>query len=133
MTGIIYGLLGLLAIALGGLITFALLERKNNREILAVRDLYETLDEQFDALEVDRNGLVVELAATRDLLKKERDLRASAESERNQCVREDRENTIKLIETSGIADAVALGNRILSAPMPGVRLSETRDGALEKP
>lgn len=83
-----------------------------------------------------RGELQVEEAAhtaTRDLLRKEQGLRAEVEAQRNDAERRVRDHIVDQIASSGIADAVALGNRILSAPLSGVRLSETVDGALEKP
>jgi hypothetical protein len=119
--------------ALAAVIVLAFKLVASTKEQLAARDL---LDAERKQLAIARAELATETAAhavTSDELRKEKLLRTDVEAQRNQCVREDRENTIKLIEGSGIADAVSLGNRILSAPMPGVRLSKTADGALEKP
>jgi hypothetical protein len=131
--GLIWALgLGLIG-ATAAVVTFALLGRK---DAATIRQLGDLLNAERDQHRVTHGELDLETAAhavTRALLAKEKDLRASAESERNQCVREDRENTIKLIESSGVADALHLGNRILSQPLPGARLSESGSSALEKP
>lgn len=96
----------------------------------------KALEKEREEHRSTRGELAVEEAAhttTRDLLRKEQDLRADVEAQRNDAERRVRDHIIEQIASSGIADAVALGNRILSAPLPGVRLSETADGALEKP
>jgi hypothetical protein len=96
----------------------------------------KAFEKERDEHRATRGELQVEEAAhtaTRDLLKKEQDLRAEAEAQRNDAERRVRDEIVEHILASDIDGAVALGNRILSAPLPGVRLSETPDGALEKP
>ncbi len=119
--------------AIAAIVTLALKLAGAKDDQIAAMDL---LDKEREQHRVTRGELEVETAAhaaTRDELRKEKQLRTDVEAQRNQCVREDRENTVKLIENSGIADAVHLGNRILSAPLPGTKLSESGDAALEKP
>lgn len=98
--------------------------------------LAKLLDKEREDLRATRGALAVEEAAhtaTRDLLGKEQSLRAEVEAQRNQAWRECRDHIVEQILASDIAGAVALGNRLLAQPLPGVRLSETADGALEKP
>lgn len=88
-----------------------------SREQLAVRDL---LDEEREQHRKTRGELEVESAAhvvTRDELRKEKNLRASAESQRNQAHMEEREHVVRIIEKSNIADAAHLVARILAAPL----------------
>lgn len=106
---------------------------RSKDEQLAARDL---LDKEREEKNHAVNDLAVETAAhaeTRRLLAAEKDLRAVAESQRNQAWKESREEAVRIIESSGVADAAHLGNRILSMPLPGARLSETGDSALERP
>lgn len=119
--------------ALVAVIVLALKLAAAKDDQIATLDLLD--DERTRARQLEED-LRLEIGAhevTQGELDKERYLRAEAEASRNECVRRDRENTVKLIEGSGIADAVSIGNRILSAPLPGARLSETGDTALEKP
>jgi hypothetical protein len=113
--GLVWALgIGLIA-ATAAVVTFALLGRK---DAAAIRQLGDMLDAEREQHRKTRGELDLETAAhavTRQLLAKEQTLRADVEAQRNQCVREDRENTVKLIEGSGIADALALGNSILRA------------------
>lgn len=110
------------------------------REQIAMRDL---LDAERKQLSIARGELDTETAAhaaTSDELRKEKDLRASAESERNQAHLKEREHVVEIIQKSNIADAAGLVSRILSAPLvsglppqvPAPKRSEDpRDGLLD--
>lgn len=96
----------------------------------------DTLDKEREETRVVRGQLALEEAAhdaTRKELAEEKDLRARAEAERNEAWRQAREDAVQRIEALDPAAAAALGNHILSAPLPGVRLSDTADGHLERP
>jgi hypothetical protein len=80
---------------------------------------YAKLDEEYDALEVDRNGLKVELDGARESLRRERDLRAAVEAERNEAYRKARDYYAARIKASSVADAVRLVDELLSMPIPG--------------
>lgn len=125
------GITGAGSLAVTAWLIYKLVRSKDDQLVLMM-----TLDKEREEkrnLENDLNAETAAHAVTEDLRKKERDLRASAESQRNDAWKEARAHAVEVINASGIADAVSLGNRILSAPLPGTRLSETPDGALEKP
>lgn len=133
--------LGIAALSVPGLIAFAWSANRRASDLIATSTLLR--DEVIDHAKT-RGELNAEIAAhvvTRDELAKEKQLCASVEAQRNEAWRYARENAVKIIEASGIADAVSLGNRILSAPLPGsmpdavpvVPRSEDGDAALEKP
>jgi hypothetical protein len=87
------------------------------REQIAARDL---LDQEREQHAKTRGELVMETAAhavTRDELRKEKDLRASAESQRNGAYLEEREHVVTIVKTSNIADAAGLVSHLLSAPL----------------
>jgi hypothetical protein len=87
------------------------------RELLATRDLYEKLDEEFDALEVDRNGLKAELDSERKKTAKLTDRVSEAEAERNEAQRKERLYVVEKIKRAGIADANRIVADILAAPL----------------
>lgn len=128
------GISGVSTLALVGVVVWLVYKS------LAAKDseisLAKQLDKEREEHRSTRGELAVEEAAhtvTRDLLTREQALRADVEAQRNQAWRDCRDHIVEQIASSGIGDAVALGNRILSSPMPGVRLSEAGDSALEKP
>lgn len=125
--------LGLAATATAGLIVFALQASRAKDGQLAARDLLDKTREELRTVRGELDAETAAHAVTRDLLKKEQDLRASVESQRNDAWRQAREDTVKIIEASGIADAVSLGNRILQAPLPGAKRSESGPDALIDP
>lgn len=112
----------------------------SSREQLAARDL---LDQEREQHRKTRGELDTEAAAhavTRDELRKEKDLRASAESQRNQAHIEERNHVVQIIQKSNIADAAHLVSRILAAPLSGVvsaqlpatkRSEDDRDGLVD--
>lgn len=109
-------------------------------KLVASKDAQLTLDKELNEEKGKRrtveSSLDLETAAhteTRRELAEEKDLRAAAEAQRNQAWREAREDAVNRIALLDPAAAAAYGNRILSAPLPGVRLSDTADGRLEKP
>lgn len=127
------GISGVGSLAIITWLVYKLVRSKD--EIINAHDVIAAKDVQIVSADSAR-----EVAEAR--LKIEQDLRASAESQRNDAWKEAREHAVEIIRTSGIADAVTLGNRILSAPLPvlrGVpplpkaRLSDSGDTALEKP
>lgn len=128
------GISGVSTLALVGVVVWLVYKSlaAKDSEMTAVR----ALDKEREEHRSTRGELAVEEAAhtvTRDLLKKEQELRASVESQRNDAERRVRDQIVEQILASDIAGAVALGNRLLAQPLPSVRLSETADGALEKP
>lgn len=128
-----YALLGSGLGALAAVMTLALLLYKAQRDVIACRDMLAATREE---LSKTRGELEVEIAAhkvTKDELAREKDLRAATESERNDAVRQERARIVEEIHASDLAGAVDLGNRILSRPLPGVRLSETPGNELERP
>lgn len=133
--------LGLAAASVAGLIAFAWRADSRASDLLATRKLLDVEHEHHRTTRGELNAEIAAHVVTRGELAKEKTLRASVEAQRNQAWRYARENAVAIIEASGIADAVSLGNRILSAPLPGsvpdavpiVPLSESGDAALEKP
>jgi hypothetical protein len=133
--------LGIAAVATAGLIAFAWRADSRASALLATSKLLDAEAEQHRATRGELNAEIAAHVVTRADLAKEKTLRASVEVQRNQAWRYARENAVKIIEDSGIADAVSLGNRILSAPLPGsvpdtvpvVPRSEDGPDALEKP
>lgn len=115
MIGVVYALLGLLAVTTTGLITFALLERKANREQLAMRDLYDTLDEQFDDLEADRNAIKAALDTKANELAAEHELRVAAEKQRDDANQRARTRVVQFLMKTGVADAIRIVDDLLSA------------------
>lgn len=114
-----WALLGGLLLVTSAFVTLTFLNRKDGRELIAARDRIEKLDEEYGELERDRNGLTVELAAARELLAKERDLRAVAESQRNTAFQQARDQLVERIKKSNVADAQRLVADLLAAPLPG--------------
>jgi hypothetical protein len=108
------------------------LVRSKDDQILAIKRI-EQLDTQLEHTRGDLNVETAAHVATSEELRKEKLLRASAEAERNEAIRRDREQIVEHLNSVGIADAAAIGNRILSAPLPGTRLSDTPGNDLEKP
>jgi hypothetical protein len=118
-------------IALTTWLTYKLVASKDQQ--LAARDMLDSAHEQLRGVEGDLKAETAAHAATTDELRKEKLLRASAEAERNEADRRARDQLVEEINASGIGDAIALGNRLLSRPLPGARLSETPGNDLEKP
>ena len=127
-------LLGIAGVGQIAVITWLVykLVRSKDDQILAIKRI-DQLDEQLMHTQNDLNTETAAHAATSDELRKEKLLRASAEAERNEAWRQARDHIVEQINQSGIADAANLGNRILSAPLPGTRLSDTPGNDLEKP
>lgn len=101
-------------------VAMAFLNRKDNRETLAARDL---LDGEREELRKVRGELNVETAAhaeTRRLLAKEKDLRAVAESQRNQAFQEARDYLVAKLKKSKIADVERFIADLLATPLPGL-------------
>lgn len=119
------------ALALVG--TLSILLYKAQRETMAVRDLYENLDEMADKFEAERDEKSKALDVTSAELSETKQRLVSAESQRDDAWRLAREEIAKHIMESDLAGAADIGNAILRTPLPGVRLSDTADGALEKP
>lgn len=111
---------------------------RSKDEQLAAREL---LDQEREELRRVRGELHTETAAhavTRDELRKEKDLRATAESQRNEAHLKEREHVVTIIKSANIADAAHLVARILAAPLgvpeavPAASRSEDpRDGLLD--
>jgi hypothetical protein len=133
VVAVTWAILGFATLALGAIVGLALDARSARKEQLAARDLLDKAHEELRNVEGDLKVETAAHVATADELRKERLLRASAEAERNEAWRQARDHIIEEINAMGIADAAAIGNRLLSRPLPGTRLSETVDGALEKP
>ena len=77
-------------------------------------DYYDPASNTIDQAAFDR--------AVRDYdqLRKEKDLRAVAESQRNQAFKEARDQIVERIKTSNVADAQHLIAGLLAAPLPGL-------------
>jgi hypothetical protein len=131
---VLAGIAGATTLALVPLVAWLTykLVRSKDEQILAVKRI-EQLDSSLSEVRGELNTETAAHAATSDELRKEKLLRASAEAQRNDAERRVRDHVVEFISKSGIADAAALGNRILSAPLPGARLSETPGNDLEKP
>lgn len=115
--GLVYALgIGLIA-ATAGVLALALLGRRDAKELLAARDVLEKLDEQFDALEVDRNGLKVEIDSERTKTKTLTDRVAVAEAQRNEAQRRERDHVIERIKSAKVADANRIIADLLSTPL----------------
>lgn len=128
-----YALVGLCVLLAGMLSAAGLWLRSEVKEGKTCRDRLEEMDDLADRYHSERDVEVAAHAVTSAELAETKLRLASAEADRNEAWRLARDQIAEQILSSGIGDAVALGNRILSAPMPGVRLSETADGRLEKP
>lgn len=110
------------------------------REQIAARDLYDGEREQHRKTRGELDIETASHAVTRDELRKEKDLRASAESQRNAAYLEEREHVVEIVKTANIASASGLVARLLAAPLangvppqvPGARRSEDpRDGLID--
>lgn len=99
-------------------LTYKLVGAKD--EQLAARDLLDKEREEKRAIEGELATEAAAHAVTRDELAKEKNLRASTESERNDAYRKERENVVAIIEQANLADAAGIVARILAAPLPGV-------------
>jgi hypothetical protein len=117
--GVVYGLLGLLAVSTGGLVTFAVLNHRAKNEQLAARDMLDSEREQHRVARGECNLETAAHAVTRDELRKEKNLRASAESQRNQAYQEGADHVVKRIKTANIADANRLLAGLLADPLAG--------------
>jgi hypothetical protein len=95
------------------------LGRKDARDMHTLRDRLEKLDDEHEEMRRDRDGLVVELAASREETKRERDLKAVAESQRNQAFAEARTNLVERIKRTNVADAQLIIRDLLAAPLLG--------------
>lgn len=120
----------LLAIAF---ITLTFLNRKDGRELLAARDIIEKAHEETSKV---RGELALETTAhgvTRDELRKEKDLRASVESERNQAFTEGVHHVVEKLKKSGIADVQRFTADLLATPLPGFVPAEVPQGRATAP
>lgn len=128
-----WAILGFAALTTGTIATLAIMLSRSKDTTIAAIDMRDKERERANHAEAD---LALESAAhaeTRRLLAAEKDLRSQAEAQRNEAWRHAREDAARIIEQSGIADAAHLGNRILSAPLPGVRLSDTPGNEILEP
>jgi hypothetical protein len=107
----------LVLIALDAWLTYRLVAAM--REQIAARDRLEKLDEEYDALETDRNGLKVELDSERAKTKTLTDRVAVVEAERNEAQRQEREYVVERIKRAGVADANGIIADLLVAPLAG--------------
>jgi hypothetical protein len=89
------------------------------REQLAARDMLDAEREQHRVTRGERDTETAAHAVTRDELRKEKDLRASAESERNQALQEGANHVVERIKTANIADANRLLAGLLADPLAG--------------
>jgi hypothetical protein len=116
---------GLVAVA-AAFVTLAFLNRKDGRELLAARDL---LDGERAEHRKTHGELDVETAAhavTSDLLRKEKELRASAESQRNEAYRTARDQIVERIQKAKVADANRIVADLLNMPIVVPKLPEGR-------
>jgi hypothetical protein len=131
---------GLVA-ACSGLVTFALLNRKDHREVLAIRDLLDherVLSRQY---QMERDIEVAAHAVTRSQLEETRERLSMAEAQRNSAYRDVRAHYVERIKNAPIADAGKLLELLLATPFPPVRLPQraeasggtANDSDLEKP
>lgn len=113
---------GLVSVSLA-FVTLAFLNRRDGRELIAAHDM---LDKEREETRAVRNELALEIAAhavTEDSLRKEKDLRASAESQRNDAYRMARDQIVERLKKAKVADANHLIADLLSMPLPGVLVS----------
>lgn len=131
--GVVYGLLGLLAVATGGLVTFAVLNHRAMRDMVAAMDM---LDKEREQHRITNGELVLEVSAhavTRDELRKEKDLRAIAESQRNQAYQEGVSHVVERIKKAKVADAQHVIAGLLAEPLPGFVPREVPEGRSTAP
>lgn len=117
MIALAWAFVGFAALALTAIATLAVLNHRSKNEQLACRDLLDAERERNRVLENDLRLETSAHAVTRDELRKERDLRASAESQRNDAYREARDHVIERIKKAGVADAQRIISDLLSAPL----------------
>lgn len=117
----------------GAFIALAFLNRKDNRELVMAQKTISDTQSLANEYKAQRDQKAAALDVTSAELAETKERLASAESQRDDAWRLAREEIAKHIMDSDLAGAVDIGNHILSAPLPGTRLSDTADGALEKP
>jgi hypothetical protein len=101
-------------------ITLAFLNRRDARDLLNARDLLDSKDEELTKV---RGELLLEsatLVTTQDELRKEKNLRASAEAERNDAYRTARDQIVERLKKGNVADANHLITDLLSMPLGGM-------------
>lgn len=126
--GVVYAFIGLLAVAIGGLITFAVLNHRAKNEQLAARDM---LDKEREQHRVTAGELTAEIAAhetTRKSLAAEQKLRATVEVQRNDAYRQARDYYVERLKGAGVADAIRIIDDLLSAPLPSGMSKEVPAG-----
>lgn len=101
----------------GAMLTLGLKLASAKDEQLEIRDLYEKLDESHDALEVERNGLKVDLDSERKKTAVLTDRVAVVEAERNEAQRKERAYVIERIRRANVADANGIIADLLAAPL----------------
>lgn len=114
---------GSMLAAIAAIIWLAYKLVRSKDDQLAARDRIDKLDERADAAE---RGLADETSAhnaTKQKLLAEHELRVSAETQRNTAEVRERERIAEQIKSSGVADAVAMLDRLFA--QPGVRDEET--------
>jgi hypothetical protein len=117
-------LAALATLSTGAAIAFALLGRRDNRELLVAKDM---IDQERAELRTVRGDLTTEVAAHAATVKKleaEKKLRESVEVERNEAARLAREQVAEHIRNAGVADAIHLVDSIYALPLPGVVVRE---------
>jgi hypothetical protein len=114
-----YALIAALIFVVGAIMTLTLLNRKDVRELLHARDIIDAERKLRQAVTEDRDALTVELAVTRDTLKREAALRTAAETQRNSAALEERKQLVERIRLSGVGDAQHLIAGLLAAPLLG--------------
>lgn len=133
MIALAWALVGLLVVTTGSTVTFAVLSHRSKNEQLAARDLLDAEREQHRVTRGERDAETAAHAVTRDELRKEKDLRASAESERNQAYREGANHVVERIKTANIADANRFLAGLLADPLAGFVPREVPEGRSTAP
>ena len=94
-----------------------------------LRDVLSTKDMLIEQAREERDGLKAQYDAASSSLKTERDLRAVAESQRNDALRQGVQHAVDYIKAAGTDDAVRLGNELLASPLPRMSTATATDAA----
>lgn len=95
---------------------FKLADERDN-----LRDTVETKDTLIAQTREEIAGVTSQLAAVRAQLQTERDLRAAAESQRNEAFKAGVTHAVSEINRSDVPGAVELGNRVLTSSVSALQ------------